>query len=175
MSVRRISASITAEHVDGRYQTTIAIAPNAEGHLGKKMQPSERPKGTDVKKLTSGFATSAVALLQVVCSTQRSMGLCVYQIFVHHAEQRLSNDSENANQQIRCAVFAGNQRFPRAKVANPRLRCKDKSGKRWQGGKPMTPFEIAMIILMLPSAIFGALLMFLLMVAIFQTIGGRDD
>lgn len=39
----------------------------------------------------------------------------------------------------------------------------------------MTPFEIAVIILMLPSAIFGALLMFLLMVAIFQTIGGKDD
>lgn len=39
----------------------------------------------------------------------------------------------------------------------------------------MRPFEIAMIILMLPSAIFGALLMFLLLVAIFQTIGGRDD
>ena len=39
----------------------------------------------------------------------------------------------------------------------------------------MTPFEIAVIILLLPGAIFGALLMFLLLVAIFQTIGGRDD
>lgn len=39
----------------------------------------------------------------------------------------------------------------------------------------MTPFEIAVIILMLPSTIFGAMLMFLLLVAIFQTIGGRDD
>ena len=39
----------------------------------------------------------------------------------------------------------------------------------------MTPFEIAIIILLLPSAIFGALLMFLLMAAIFQTIGGKDD
>ena len=39
----------------------------------------------------------------------------------------------------------------------------------------MTPFEIAVIILMLPSAIFGAMLMFLLLVAIFQTIGGKDD
>ena len=39
----------------------------------------------------------------------------------------------------------------------------------------MTPFEIAVIILMLPSAIFGAMLMFLLMVAIFQTIGGKHD
>ena len=39
----------------------------------------------------------------------------------------------------------------------------------------MTPFEIAVIIMLLPGAIFGALLMFLLLVAIFQTIGGRDD
>ena len=39
----------------------------------------------------------------------------------------------------------------------------------------MTPFEIAVIILMLPSAIFGALLMFLLLVAIFQTIGVKHD
>ena len=39
----------------------------------------------------------------------------------------------------------------------------------------MTPFEIAMIILMLPSAIFGAMLMFLFMVAIIKTIGGKDD
>ena len=39
----------------------------------------------------------------------------------------------------------------------------------------MTPFEIAVIILLLPGAIFGALLMFLLLVAIFQTIGGRDE
>ena len=39
----------------------------------------------------------------------------------------------------------------------------------------MTPFEIAVIILLLPGALFGALLMFLLMVAIFQTIGGKDD
>lgn len=39
----------------------------------------------------------------------------------------------------------------------------------------MTPFEIAIIILLLPSAIFGALLMFLLLVAIFKTIGDKDD
>ena len=39
----------------------------------------------------------------------------------------------------------------------------------------MTPFEIAVIILLLPGAIFVALLMFLLLVAIFQTIGGRDE
>lgn len=39
----------------------------------------------------------------------------------------------------------------------------------------MTPFEIAVIILLLPGAIFGALLMFLLLVEIFQTIGGRDE
>ena len=39
----------------------------------------------------------------------------------------------------------------------------------------MTPFEIAVIILLLPSAIFGALLMLLLMDAILQTIGGKDD
>ena len=39
----------------------------------------------------------------------------------------------------------------------------------------MTPFEIAVIILLLPGAIFGAWLMFLLLVAIFQTIGGRDE
>ena len=39
----------------------------------------------------------------------------------------------------------------------------------------MTPFEIAVIILLLPGAIFGALLMSLLLVAIFQTIGGRDE
>lgn len=39
----------------------------------------------------------------------------------------------------------------------------------------MTPFEIAVIILMLPSAIFGVLLMFLLMDAILKTIGGKDD
>ena len=39
----------------------------------------------------------------------------------------------------------------------------------------MTLFEIAMIILMFPSAIFGAMLMFLLLVAIFQTIGDKDD
>lgn len=39
----------------------------------------------------------------------------------------------------------------------------------------MTPFEIAMIILMLPSAIFGAMLMFLLLAVAVQTIGGKDD
>ena len=39
----------------------------------------------------------------------------------------------------------------------------------------MTPFEIAVIILMLPSAIFGALLMFLLLAVAVQTIGGKHD
>lgn len=39
----------------------------------------------------------------------------------------------------------------------------------------MTPFEIAIIILLLPGAIFGALLMFLLLAVAIQTIGGRDD
>lgn len=100
---------------------------------------------------------------------------CAYLATAHIAERRWSNDIENAIQQIRCAVFAGNQRFPCAKVSNPRLRCKDKSGKRWQGGKPMTPFEIAMIILLLPGALFGALLMFLLLAVAVQTIGGKYE
>lgn len=39
----------------------------------------------------------------------------------------------------------------------------------------MTPFEIVIIILLLPGAIFGALLMFLLMAVAIQTIGGKDD
>ena len=39
----------------------------------------------------------------------------------------------------------------------------------------MTPFEIAIIILMLPGALFGALLMFLLLAVTVQTIGGKDD
>ena len=39
----------------------------------------------------------------------------------------------------------------------------------------MTPFEIAVIILLLPGAIFGALLMFLLLAVAIQTVGGRDD
>ena len=39
----------------------------------------------------------------------------------------------------------------------------------------MTPFEIAIIILMLPGAIFGALLMFLLLAVAVQNIGGKDD
>ena len=39
----------------------------------------------------------------------------------------------------------------------------------------MTPFEIAIIILMLPCAIFGALLMFLLLAVAVQTIRGKDD
>lgn len=39
----------------------------------------------------------------------------------------------------------------------------------------MTPFEIAVIILMLPSAIFGAMLMFLLLAVAVQTIGGKHD
>lgn len=39
----------------------------------------------------------------------------------------------------------------------------------------MTQFEIAVIILMLPSAIFGAMLMFLLLAVAVQTIGGKDD
>lgn len=39
----------------------------------------------------------------------------------------------------------------------------------------MTPFEIALIILLLPGAIFGALLMFLLLAVAVQTIGGKHD
>ena len=39
----------------------------------------------------------------------------------------------------------------------------------------MTPFEIAGIILLLPGALFGALLMFLLLAVAVQTIGGKDD
>ena len=39
----------------------------------------------------------------------------------------------------------------------------------------MTPFEIAAIILLLPGAIFGALLMFLLLAVAIQAIGGKDD
>ena len=39
----------------------------------------------------------------------------------------------------------------------------------------MTPFEIAIIILMLPGALFGALLMFLPLAVAIQTIGGKDD
>ena len=39
----------------------------------------------------------------------------------------------------------------------------------------MTAFEIAIIILMLPGAIFGALLMFLLLAVAVQNIGGKDD
>ena len=88
---------------------------------------------------------------------------------------RWSNDNENANQPIRCAVFAENKRFQCAKVPNQRLRCNDRWGDRWQGGKRMTPFEIAIIILMLPGALFGALLMFLLLAVAVQTIGGKDD
>ena len=44
-----------------------------------------------------------------------------------------------------------------------------------KGGGSMTPFEIAVIILLLPGAIFGALLMFLLLAVAVQTIGGKDD
>ena len=39
----------------------------------------------------------------------------------------------------------------------------------------MTPFEIAVIILLLPGALFGALLRFLLLAVAVQTIGGKDD
>ena len=39
----------------------------------------------------------------------------------------------------------------------------------------MTPFEIAIIIMMLPGALFGALLMFLLLAVAVQTIGGKDE
>ena len=39
----------------------------------------------------------------------------------------------------------------------------------------MTPFEIVIIILMLPGALFGALLMFLLLAVAVQNIGGKDD
>lgn len=39
----------------------------------------------------------------------------------------------------------------------------------------MTPFEIAVIILLLPASLFGALLMFPLLVVAFQNIGGKDD
>ena len=39
----------------------------------------------------------------------------------------------------------------------------------------MTPFEIAIIILMLPGAIFGALLMFLLLAVAVQNIGDKDE
>ena len=39
----------------------------------------------------------------------------------------------------------------------------------------MTPFEIAIIILLLPGALFGALLMFLLLAVAVQNLGGNDD
>ena len=39
----------------------------------------------------------------------------------------------------------------------------------------MTPFEIAVIILLLPVALFGTLLTGLLFAVAVQTIGGRDD
>ena len=39
----------------------------------------------------------------------------------------------------------------------------------------MTPFEIAIIILMLPGALFGALLMFLLLAVAVQNIGDNDE
>ena len=39
----------------------------------------------------------------------------------------------------------------------------------------MTPFEIAIIILMLPGALFGAMLMLLLLAVAVQTIGGKDE
>lgn len=39
----------------------------------------------------------------------------------------------------------------------------------------MTPFEIVIIILLLPGAIFDALLMFLLLAVAIQTIGGKDE
>ena len=39
----------------------------------------------------------------------------------------------------------------------------------------MTSFEIVIIILMLPGALFGALLMFLLLAVAVQTVGGKDD
>ena len=39
----------------------------------------------------------------------------------------------------------------------------------------MTPFEIVLIILLLPGALFGALLMLLLLAVAIQTIGGKDE
>lgn len=39
----------------------------------------------------------------------------------------------------------------------------------------MTPFEIAVIILLLPGALFGVLLMFLLLAVAVQTIRGRNE
>ena len=39
----------------------------------------------------------------------------------------------------------------------------------------MTPFEIVIIILLLPGALFGALLMFLLLAVAVQTIVGKDE
>ena len=39
----------------------------------------------------------------------------------------------------------------------------------------MTPFEIAVIIMLLPGALFGALLMFLLLAVEVQMIGDKDD
>ena len=39
----------------------------------------------------------------------------------------------------------------------------------------MTPFEIVIIILLLPGALFGALLMFLLLAVAVQARGGKDD
>lgn len=39
----------------------------------------------------------------------------------------------------------------------------------------MTPFEIAVIILLLPGALFGALLMVLLLAVAVQNIGGKDE
>ena len=44
-----------------------------------------------------------------------------------------------------------------------------------KGGGRMTSFEIVLIILLAPVSIFGALLMFLLLVAAIQAIGGKDE
>lgn len=39
----------------------------------------------------------------------------------------------------------------------------------------MTPFEMAVIVLLLPGALFGALLMLLLLVSVVRAMGGKDD
>lgn len=39
----------------------------------------------------------------------------------------------------------------------------------------MTPFEIAAIVLLLPGALFGALLMLLLLVSVVRAMGGKDE
>lgn len=39
----------------------------------------------------------------------------------------------------------------------------------------MTPFEMAVIVLLLPGALFGALLMLLLLVSVVREMGGKDE